>query len=773
MSYQTAPRDDDDAAAVRRRELAAARQRRRRVRLSAEAREEARVADRARKSARRASQDYRDASPESRWHERGRKGLPLRERPFVGVDGEAGYRHHAQCTGRQGECECPQEYAALTVGDTTLQNPDGGRLTSWQCLAFLTDQPRDRRYVGFYIDFDVTHILLDLPLAKLRRIAHPGEEPGDRMTYVSDPTSGVTYGIRYMPRKFLTIVRLGDPVRDDRGELVRSARGPVRVKGTGRRITIYDTFGYFQSSFLTALERWRVGTEADRQLIARGKAGRQDFPLPLPADVVTYNVLECRLLAELMGCIDKAAGGLGLTLRKYYGAGTLAELLLDMHDVAAYRDCADDRPDAVRFATQCAYFGGRFESGVVGIVPELHNVDIASAYPASMVTLPCLRHGRWRHLSEASAVSLRRAASSTLVRVRWDVTWCGRIHFAPFPYRRRDGSLVYPPSGHGWYWKEELDSAIACFGDASFEVIEAWEFVPACAHQPFAWVVDVYNERVRMGKNGTGLVLKLGLNSVYGKLAQTVGRAQYAEFVWAGMITARTRARLLEMLKLAREHMVMLATDGAYLDCPPSHIGLQTSPTPALGGWEYRVEDHLHRSALIVQSGFWLDGEAARPDHPASTATGRSRGISRAALNATNGRSRFYEAYRRDGINARVRIGPSEVTAGRSAPRAFVGIRGALHLKKPEWIGTWQPVDKTLVFDPRPKRLPLAEVAGETFVRTVPAPIYGALTSLGVSAALELSAPYDRLHIKDQEKDFSFEQPDFTDPIANLVDGSS
>jgi hypothetical protein len=639
-------------------------------------------------------------------------------------------------------------------------------------LAFLADQPKDRRYVAFYIDFDVTHILRDLTVEKLRQIVHPSERGGETLTYVTDPASGVTYGIRHMPHKFLTVVRLGDPIRDVNGRFMRSARGAVmRVNGTGRRVTIYDTFGYFQCSFLAALERWQVGTEEERQLIELGKAGRQDFPLPLPAAVVKYNVLECRLLAQLMEKLDGAAEALGLPLRKYYGAGTLAELLLDKHAVSEHRDGSERRPAGLRTAIQCAFVGGRFETGVVGIVPELHNVDIASAYPAAMVTLPCLRHGRWRHRSRVSTAWLGRCLPSALVRVRWDITWCADVRFAPFPYRRQDGSLIYPPSGHGWYWKEEVEAAVDCFGDGCFELVEAWEFVPACAHAPFAWVVDVYRERVRMGKNGTGLVLKLGLNSVYGKLAQTVGRAQHAEFVWAGMITARTRARLLQLLRLAGEHVVMLATDGAYLDCPPSETGLETSSTPSLGGWEYRGEDHVYMNALIVQSGFWLDGEDPAVQGGRSAPAGRNRGVSRATLAGGNGRSRFYEAYRRDGIGARVNIGASTMAPGEHVPSAFIGVRGALHLNKPEWLGTWQPIEKTVAFDPRPKRLPLAQRTGVMFVRTVPAPISGPLEVLGLTAALELSAPYDRIRVKDQEKDFSFEQPDYTEPISNLVDG--
>src|SRR2546427_186719 len=83
----------------------------------------------------RASPAYALLSAEHRWREKGRPGLPPRERPFIGVDGEAGYVHDRWCNVEQrGWCDCRQRYAVLTAGDQTLRNPDARPLTSWQCL---------------------------------------------------------------------------------------------------------------------------------------------------------------------------------------------------------------------------------------------------------------------------------------------------------------------------------------------------------------------------------------------------------------------------------------------------------------------------------------------------------------------------------------------------------------------------------------------------------------------------------------------------------------
>ena len=720
------------------------------------------AANAARQRARRTSTAYRKLSPEERHHAKGRPGIPLRERPFAGVDGEGGYRHRATCGGQPPSCGCRQEYVALTAGDQTLQNQDGSRLTTWQCLAFLTALRKDRRYVAFWFDYDVSQIVRDLPEWALRRLAGISRGRGDReFVYVKDPATGALYGLRHISHKFLTIVRVGKPVVDSDGAVVLGSQGkPKRVPGSGARITIYDVSGYFQGPFLQVLDDWEVGTAEERRLIANGKLSRSAFTLPLPSWVKAYNLLECRLLAQLMDAVDGTAARLGLVLRKWYGAGTLAELLLDKHDIGHYREEAP-RNAELTDAIDRAYFGGRFETAVIGIVPELHNIDIASAHPAAMVTLPCLAHGKWRHHTRIGRRKVEALHASAVVKVRWDVSLACAAGFGPFPYRGRDGSLRYPLMGRGWYWVEEVRAAMNCFGVDCFLVEEAWEFVPECDHQPFAWVPGVYAERQRLGKNRQGRILKLALNSVYGKLAQTVGKASYAEFVWAGMITARTRARMLEVLEKASSHLLMIATDGAYLDCSPVSVGIGISDTPALGGWEYDANAHLHRDVLIVEPGLWLShtGDVLGKEGESRSVV-RARGFGTQTLAATNAHERLLDAFMRDGIDAEVVIGPEHLVEGAAMPMAYVGYRAALYRGRPEEVGTWQPFQKKISFNPSPKRVAIPGDEGKSLVRTRPAPTGGKLVRFGIDEPLELSAPYRRLQVKDQEREIYYEQPD-------------
>ena len=90
--------------------------------------------------------------------------------------------------------------------------------------------------------------------------------------------------------------------------------------------------------------------------------------------------------------------------------------------------------------------------------------------------------------------------------------------------------------------------------DAPIKVLEGMIFEPADPDfHPFAWVQDLFDERARLIKidpnDVTAIVMKLVLNSLYGKLAQYVGTAgrppSYASPWMAAAITAGTQRMLM------------------------------------------------------------------------------------------------------------------------------------------------------------------------------------------------------------------------------------
>ncbi len=606
----------------------------------------------------------------------------MNDRPFVGVDGEGGEWEGRHC------------YGMLTCGDNVLMRPDGSPLSSQECLDFLTAQPKYARYCIFYGGYDATFLFRDFPTQVQQAIvdANVGPDGKRRMVKVG------YYWIDYIPKKILKVYRTKD-----------------HPDGPGG-IVLYDVSAYWQCSFTKALEDWEVGTEEEWAVIRAGKESRRTFTLPCPPEVVAYNALEVKLLAELVTKRVGATTELGLSIKSYHGPATLAEALFDKHGVLDY---FGEAPEAVSELYPYAYFGGRFECSAIGIAEEVWEYDIASAYPAAMVTLPCQECGEWHHSNVSDA-------QAKLHRVTWAIP--NEARWGPFPWRsEKTGALCYPKVGSGWYWGEEVEAAQRAYG-TNVRIIESWSYVTECDHQPFAWVPEVYAERQRLGKGTAGRVLKLALNSAYGVLARTIGGGgRYANYWWAGQITARTRARLMDLAQAGGEQVLMLATDGLY-----SSAQLPVETGTNLGDWE---DGGQVGPMLLVQPGVYFSLAEGGKKY-------RTRGVSLRDITKTDGVRRLTEAWRQDGPEAMVEVSASFLLNSEDDLPVFIGTKLALAWGKPELIGTWQPMKKTLSFRPEPRRR-RGEWEGE-LLRTWP-PNHP-FADLGV-----WSAPYKKMPGRDVE----------------------
>lgn len=621
----------------------------------------------------------------------GSSWVPMSERPFCGVDGEGGEWEGRHC------------YGMLTVGENTLQNPDGSPLTTIQCLDFLTAQPKTRRYVIYFGGYDATLILRDMPVEVQQQIMDGAVDHQGRRTFVW----WEHWGVDYIPRKILKIVRK-----------------KTHPDGPGS-ITLFDVSAYWQCSFLTALKDWEVGTEEEWEQIRVGKEARRIFTLPCSPDVLSYNLLECRLLADLCTKMVDATKVLEITLRSYHGPATLSTALFEKYGIERYVAKA---PPEVDDLLRYAYFGGRFECSAVGIAPEVWEYDIASAYPAAMSTLPCQACGIWVE-GEVNDVQ------SSIHHVSWAVPEGTR--FGPFPWRSPQGNLCYPMEGQGYYWGEEVEAAQRAFGDG-VRVLKSWSYYTACTHQPFEWMTELYAERQKLGKTTAGRVLKLAMNSAYGVLARTIGGGgKYSNYWWAGQITARTRARLLDLAVQAGEDCLMLATDAVYSSRP-----LPILTGTCLGAWE---DGGTVGPMLLVQPGVYF---SLVPDGKKY----RTRGVSLRDINKTDGVRRLKEAWLEEGPEAVVPMNVNFLLGGEEEPTVFIGTRLALAWGKPELIGSWQPLDKSLSFRPEPRRR-RGEWEGD-LLRTWPP--HHPFASIGV-----MSSPYKKMPGRNVETEaIRYDQPE-------------
>jgi hypothetical protein len=138
-------------------------------------------------------------------------------------------------------------------------------------------------------------------------------------------------------------------------------------------------------------------------------------------------------------------------------------------------------------------------------------------------------------------------------------------------------------------------------------VTEAMFFVPATDEKPFAFVQELFDLRASIVAENEddvrGVILKLALNSIYGKLAQSVGRKghppAFASRWMAAAITAGTRRKLIEAALTAPHSVVCFATDGIVTTKP---LDVFVPPTKTLGHWEHK---EAKLGGVFVQSGVY------------------------------------------------------------------------------------------------------------------------------------------------------------------------
>lgn len=489
---------------------------------------------------------------------------------FVAIDGEG-----ADYDGKH-------VYALLSSSRGESIFSESG-LTTDQCLDFLWRQNAAVKNTVFCIFGGSYDANMWLRSVSRETLAEINEAEGKYWTRVGD------WLVRYVPRKMFAL---------------KPVSGWTKEKG----MTIWDVQGFFQGSFVSACKSWIP--DFDRlDLIIEGKRARTAFHGSDIDFMRAYNDAENDALVQIMQKFRSGLTECGLKLSRWDGAGAVAMAMYKKHDVRSHYA---DLPEPVQEAAQHAYFGGRIEIGKVGRYQNtVYHYDINSAYPSVQCTLPSLAGGRWRRVK-----NFEPGQKWAVYLVRWDNIV--NTPFCPFPYRsQRQRKVLFPSAGLNWIWYPELSAAFAEFENHPYweiEILDGWIFEPADNAKPFGWISEYYQRRQRIVAeskrtgipNGEEKILKLGLNSLYGKTAQRIGydektgrKPPYHNLFYAGYITSATRAKLWAAAMQQPDAIIALATDGIYsqvplaLDCPSEKI---------LGAWEAQEHDEM----TLVQAGFYF-----------------------------------------------------------------------------------------------------------------------------------------------------------------------
>jgi hypothetical protein len=617
-----------------------------------------------------------------------REPQPLAQDNIIGIDGEG--------IGRK-----PHRYIFLAAsneqGQTWSVDPGlAPKLSTEQCFDFILSLPTRTLIVGYAFLYDLTKILEDLPPKAIyllfREKLRAFKDDEGQIRYRAIRWRG--YRINYMNRRFTV------------------------QKGT-RRATVWDIFAFFQSKFTTALIDWQVASKDKLERMAAMKDQRASFDKLSTEDIHDYCKEECTYLAKLARQLIEAHKGAGITLKSYYGAGSTASALLKSWGI---KDKRGQIPEGMREPVACAFFGGRFETSVTGpVTGRVYEYDISSAYPYQATLLPCLLHGHWEHVVASRlhhGPLLRRIAGSQLALCHWTAKKPSGQAWGPLPVRSRDGTIAFPlGASGGWTWKSELAAAQKLH--PHIEVTEAWVYETDCqCDRPFSQLPLIYLERCKLGSDTRGIPLKLGPNSVYGKLAQSRGfNPPFQSWVWAGNITSGTRAQLLESIIGANDpwSILSLATDGVQsLErlALPKPIDTGTFDAPkldpkkgALGDWTFK---EYPDGVFYVRPGIYFPLKPTEDELKIV----RARGIGKKVL--YDQRQRIIDAWERGGSDVTLDDGTTEFrkdVVTFQAVNRFVGAKSGITIgkisgvKRADNYGDWIEHPIHVSFNPLPKRV--------------------------------------------------------------------
>lgn len=596
-----------------------------------------------------------------RKYERERRHGELWSRPFIGWDGE-GYRL-LSCNS-QGDTDVLHRY--MLFGCSTGQYVSGNDLSTrdiLELILFVGQQNPNAFHVGFSFEYDVNMILKDLPWRMLAILTDSGEVIWNG------------YRIKHIPHKLFSISKKGSP-----------------------GVTIFDVFGFFHTSYLRALAKFKIGNADEIARIDRGKGQRSHFTYTDLAEVLRYWQVEISLLPPLMDKLRDSCYSAGFFISQWHGPGALANYVLKENNANAWHPKKSSVPKGVQLARRLAYAGGRFQDWKCGIYyGPVYTADINSAYAAAACNLPNLATGFWRPIPKEKLRGIhspKDIGRFAVYNIRYDARrYADSAHdnHIPFPLFHRDskGYLTWPPCVEGWYWSPEARTVA---GSPDAEFLDGWEYVDDGTY-PFRDLIrSAFQSRLELQKVGdyTEKAYKWFLASIYGQFAQRVGwdrssrtapRSHVLE--WAGYITSYCRALVYlgarQIAKLGG--LISIDTDGITSTIPFDVSSLIGGIGEELGQWKLETFSGI----IHWQNGiYWLrDADTQEWQDP------KTRGIPRGRLGRENAADAIHHASigRRIETNCRISL----------RRERFIGYRQGLQHQWDNWR-RWKPESVSVTF---------------------------------------------------------------------------
>jgi hypothetical protein len=326
-----------------------------------------------------------------------------------------------------------------------------------------------------------------------------------------------------------------------------------------------------------APSRWGAWAGEYRELPRNLKNKKNGRPLDELADELGLDVrtlLDYLQVTEGLSIEDKSLKAAEQTEDYYALLTTKQNLELELENLQPEVDPKEllEYENLKEHPFAAAFYGGRIESAAVGTFAQpSHDYDVNSAYPFAISNIP-----KWDAEDLREVEGMDRLDRMGIYRVEWNCP--PGINFYPLPYRSKSGNVFYPPSGAGWYMSPEVSAALDIYGPECIKVKKGYvlkgtegagtglvKLAPEklCTTAKKMSLMAAERLIAKAEKKPKERVIKLVMNSGYGKTIQQIGSHKFLNLFAASWITSTCRAIIVRAIGADLDNsIVAIMTDG-------------------------------------------------------------------------------------------------------------------------------------------------------------------------------------------------------------------
>lgn len=348
---------------------------------------------------------------------------------------------------------------------------------------------------------------------------------------------------------------------------------------------------------------------------------RKNFPI-----ILEYGMKDASLTARLAEKTDDKINEMfGFRMKSFTSKAKIGEMrTLDyIGGIENYPSYKFDSEEAE--TAHSSYHGGIFSTWKRGRFGTVTDLDIASAYPDAQAKMPHWDNGEIHSISGESEILPEDYYGWVLTEFdcfyipyhtgehdKWKISFTTGVGKLIDVEAESSVTAVYYPDGirkqiitlHEYRFMKS--HGFPCKLIAGY----VWRQTQNKYKAPFGWMYEDYKMKSEIKRDPTRgkksveyALIKIPMNGMYGKTAQTIGMAMMQNFFYASYITAETRIKVAAFIEdnNLRDRVINIATDGILLDGNFSHL-VQELPDEPLGSWTCKV----WQNAIVLGNGMYM-----------------------------------------------------------------------------------------------------------------------------------------------------------------------